>query len=465
MTCRHCGARIGILERWRYGDFCSREHKQEFSLENERLAEEILRDLRRPEPAPKPVPIQRAAALETVEPEPPVAAEPPDPDMAGIVAQEEASPLRAASSLVKEEPPKAKPGWKEFASLADLDRASASAPRPTGPPRRQIWIEEPAPPPGPYSRTAQRPLGLPAAQYRRRRPGLKLWDHLLPIEEAPGGETRPASTAVELWDGWTDDTDQGWTLDAGAAIEAAPGIGVVLSDYPITAPWDRWEKWPVAAPAALPHRVQDVGAGPAPRFPASPGGGFPASPGAGFPARTMPALQGRGAGAGAPVAGSSAAGAPAMGPFPAGTGPGGHPSRGYAPGGGGMPALPAGGGYFGGGPMLPGPALPAFGAPGGVAHGGGAAQGGHSAVWREMAPPMFLAQADPAVDLNPLDRPLRTRAAAISYVHSRPRVFRPQPHLLPPAPRVPVPPRHCPVALRLADGWTPRPPEPVRWRP
>ena len=39
MKCRFCGARIGILERWRFGDFCSKEHKDEFAVDLVRLNE------------------------------------------------------------------------------------------------------------------------------------------------------------------------------------------------------------------------------------------------------------------------------------------------------------------------------------------------------------------------------------------------------------------------------------------
>lgn len=129
-------------------------------------------------------------------------------------------------------------------------------------------------------------------------------------------------------------------------------------------------------------------------------------------------------------------------------------------------------------PGGPGMALPAF--PGMGGSGGGVGTragpqlrgGGHggyglpfAGAWREMAPPMFLAQSDPAAGLDPLDRPHRTFAPANAYTHARPRIYRPHPRLLPPQPRVPESSSNPPVRVRLADGWTPKPAEPVRWRP
>lgn len=86
-------------------------------------------------------------------------------------------------------------------------------------------------------------------------------------------------------------------------------------------------------------------------------------------------------------------------------------------------------------------------------------------VWREMAPPMFLAQSDPAAGLDPLDRPSRIWPLVNAFAHTRPRIFRPRPRLTPPQTRVPDPVRRPAIPVHLADVWTPKPPEPVRWRP
>jgi hypothetical protein len=465
MTCRHCGARIGILERWRYGDFCSREHREEFARDNERLTEEILLDLRRPVAATNPVPISRAAGTPPeAETLPETVAEPeqPDPGMAGILPQREAEPVRAKAVTTPADPPKTKPGWKEFASLANLDRAGAGSAKSAPPACRQLWIEDPpSVDPGPYARVLKRILGLPYTQYRRRRPALRVLDALLSID--PPAETpNPAVTAgVALWGGWEADPSAGWEAGPESALDVAPGAAEILQDYPITAPWDRWERWPVAAPAALPQRAQ------APSPPPHPGSGsWPALPGfAGAPAHPA---HSSGAGPGGMLV-------PAAGPGPARHGGAarqappvpGHPAH---------PVYNSGPGLFPAGPLFAAPALPGMAGPasGAVypASGHGRPAAGPvlatpypAAVWREMAPPMFLAQADLAVDLNPLDRPCPTRPLPAAFAHARPRVFRPRPQLAPPQPRVPSAPPRATLALTLADSWTPTPVEPVRWRP
>ncbi|MCL4794319.1 MAG: hypothetical protein KJZ84_07145 [Bryobacteraceae bacterium] len=450
MTCRHCGARIGILERWRYGEFCSREHKDEFALENEKLTEEILRDLRRPLGPAGPVSIAKHAAAHAPEPEAAPEFEEPDPPMAEEVPQAEPSALRAAPLVKAEETPKAKPGWKEFASLANLDRpAAVGVIKATTPAHRQLWVEDAEPPAdGPYARVRRRSLGLPFTQYRRRRPGLRMLEQLLSID--PPVDTPPpaVATEAEFWGGWPAEAEAGWDTGWDAAVSMAPGIGVILDDYPLTAPWDRWERWPVAAPAPLPGGLQDRrhGVSVAPQG----GPGHFASP---------PGRPGSSGGPGnMAVPSAPGFGTPRPAGLPAGA------SSGLLSG-----AAPAGPGVFAAGPTLPGLSLPGFASPAisghpGMLRGRGPA-GGYSAVWREMAPPMFLAQADPATDLGPLNRPQPACPMPAGFVHSRPRVFRPRTQLLPPPARVPAAPLRRPVALRLADVWTPSPAEPARWRP
>ena len=42
MNCQYCGKKIGIIENWRYGRFCSKEHQDEFREEASRLAASVL---------------------------------------------------------------------------------------------------------------------------------------------------------------------------------------------------------------------------------------------------------------------------------------------------------------------------------------------------------------------------------------------------------------------------------------
>lgn len=461
MTCRLCGARIGILERWRYGDFCSREHKEEFAFENERLAEEILRDLRRPGSASEPVTIPR---LVTPEPAEAVAAaeiEEPEPEAAGHIAQQGASPLRLAKVTIKEEAPRTKPGWKEFASLANLDRIPVSAGKSKTPTSRLLWIEEPPREEGSYVRVPKRSLGLPHTHYRRRRPALRLYDQLLSIDPPDQTQTSAVTAEPSLWEGWPADRENGW--DTAPENAFGPDLGEVLEGYPITAPWDRWERWPVAAPAALPPNGRGAPAG---RAVPAPAAGAAAK-------RTPPPALNPGADPGGPIMPHSGAAAAGRTVPPARAASGGHgraqtpaPS---GPGGIIMPSGPGGIVMPGG----PGVALPAFPGIGGGGRAGAPVRGGgrndyglpFTGAWREMAPPMFLAQSDPAAALDPLDRPHRTFMPANAYAHTRPRIFRPRPRLLPPQPRVPEQSLCLPVRVQLVDGWNPKPAEPARWRP
>jgi hypothetical protein len=42
MNCQYCGKKIGILENWRYGRFCSKEHQEEFREEATQLGASVL---------------------------------------------------------------------------------------------------------------------------------------------------------------------------------------------------------------------------------------------------------------------------------------------------------------------------------------------------------------------------------------------------------------------------------------
>ncbi len=47
MNCKVCGTRLGILERWRYGDFCSQEHKTVFADDLESIDRQLTNDIER----------------------------------------------------------------------------------------------------------------------------------------------------------------------------------------------------------------------------------------------------------------------------------------------------------------------------------------------------------------------------------------------------------------------------------
>src|SRR5262245_38778875 len=96
--CQHCGRKLGMLERWRHGHFCSPECKQAFEQESARLAVQYLEEFRhvgrkRPEPE-KPV---RAEVPKKTEAPPKKDAQPePEPAMQDFSDQVEPEFVDAA---------------------------------------------------------------------------------------------------------------------------------------------------------------------------------------------------------------------------------------------------------------------------------------------------------------------------------------------------------------------------------
>lgn len=437
MNCKVCGTRLGILERWRYGDFCSLQHKTDFARDLEDLDRKLVGEPFGPVERPAAAPHSRTGAAQTADPaENPlemaeeVAAdeagipEPEsDPPMAGFVAQPEPLPLKRSKQPKQEKKVPADKGekagqmWRAMAKLAEQEELPPS-PR-TAPPASRA----PAIPVEAHEQTLQGPGGyFYQGAYSSLSPPLP---GMIPANRLPYGNLSPHPAG--FWGPafalsmplapaqprhWVD--DQGWHWIADASATSVPTIENILSAYPMAAPW---AQWPVIPPVPTAHApspgVQGgPGAGPRSFSPSSPGG-QPASgqPGFGVSASGMP-------GAGRSTSGMTGAGGPSAGYAPAtpdfsAPSPGfsllssinpGHalgvpsalpgsglagvmqggtdPEQAPSPGGPGVA-----GGLFGGGQMV-GWGLPQYGSPFPVR------PGGSGYVWRELPPPFFSALVD-----------------------------------------------------------------------
>ena len=179
MNCRHCGQRLGIIERWRLGHFCSKECRSAFTEEEARLTEQIVEELRRrgerpldAAAAPEPLP-EGDSALCRFQPEPASRPARINVSILGIVP---AAPVTGQG---------ARGAWKELAYVAE-ERASGGIQQ-TGESRllaRAIRAESglPPPPQGGYELPEKRPVLAPDLRARRKRPKLRAPGLGIPVE-------------------------------------------------------------------------------------------------------------------------------------------------------------------------------------------------------------------------------------------------------------------------------------------
>ena len=444
MNCQYCGKKIGIIENWRYGRFCSKEHQDEFREEASRLAASVLGA--RPanagagaeERAPAYSQLSQLHQLnqQSQEQSPGgeggVEAEPPRME---AVSQQEPAPAAWKRKPVEV---KAEGGnrasnerhQKMLRILAANDR--------TAPPvlekdrRRKLSIEGRPYRFGEVEAPGARSVLVPPSGVVQKRPKLQFWEKLLPIDQME--EIRGALTEFEChWDGAGE-----WAWAA-----AGPGeydFGDYLEDYSPEQPWEQWDwdallveaKYAQAMNEERDRRREQMRtqqASPAQTVAAAPAArgrgqaAVPAMPG--YPGR-MPAAQSTEAGRRAMPGLNLAPGGMTAG---AGAGPAwtvGRPGPGGQSGG-----MQVTGGVQGGGMALP--AMPAY--PGRMvlrpAGGGGSTEarlgGGRAAAggpgplvrivpamgmdpvameWVELAPPLFLALCkidDPAAERPALE--------------------------------------------------------------
>ncbi|MGC4053653.1 MAG: hypothetical protein QM757_31075 [Paludibaculum sp.] len=299
MKCRFCGARIGILERWRFGDFCSKEHKDEFAVDLVRLNEQIVKDLRRIPSLYKPA-SQEAAETETDQP---VEVEQPDPPEAVFLLEADPDPLVEVPQPkpVEDQPEKKSKAqqWRIFSKMADVEGlppSALAASKEKEDEGKFVWVQlgdEPQQGPQGVLLATSFPAMLPQHLLGRIQGHMPMSPLRVPADPRRTAEEDARRYAVgRTTQQWVQEHVWGWMAEALAAT--VPNLAPVLSSYPIAAPWSNWAIVPPARQLApQPQHAMPMG-GPAhpagsPQPPAQMGG-MPdqAPPPAGMSAPSMP---------------------------------------------------------------------------------------------------------------------------------------------------------------------------------
>ncbi|WP_321472691.1 hypothetical protein [uncultured Paludibaculum sp.] len=418
MKCRFCGAKVGILERWRFGDFCSKEHKDDFAVDLVKLNEQIVQDLRRIPSLYKSGAAETTAAAPNQAPE----VEPPDPPEAIFLQEADPGPLEeVAQSKPAEDgaPQRSKTDqWRLFSKMADwegLPPSAMAASKEKEQTDRFLWVQldrEPSEGPQGVLLAGSFPAILPHRIVRQAQGHMPM----SPIWVPPDFQRKAAEDAQRYAIGgsvhqWVQNHAWGWMAEALA--ESVPDFGPVLSAYPLTAPWTNWTVVPPSRPQMAPQQQQ-----------AMPMGAPQGMPGQSMPSNAMGGMKGAGlelAGmptppvshpgpigmqppsmAGMPL--PSPAGVPAATPPIAGTPYTAAPQSGaYAPiPPGAVPAWPAVSGLpaVGAVPSGVGPAAP----PQGYAYAMPRLMPS-GMTWRELPPPLFSALVDLGDLLKPFALP------------------------------------------------------------
>lgn len=257
MKCRFCGSRIGILERWRFGDFCSKEHKDEFAGDLVRLNEQIVQDLRHLPP------VYKAAETEA-EPAPsePAVVEMPDPPEAEFVLESDPEPLvEIPQPKVAEEPPPQRSKsdqWRLFSKIADwegLPAGALTAGKEEEKGDRFLWVQlSDEPQQGPQG--ALLAASFPAILPRQVLGRLQGHMPMSPVWVPPDPRQRAAEDAQRYAMGGAIEQcveEHAWGWMADAAASEVPDLAPVLTDYPLTAPWTNWTILPPRPQVAPPQ--------------------------------------------------------------------------------------------------------------------------------------------------------------------------------------------------------------------
>ena len=269
MNCKVCGTRLGILERWRYGDFCSQDHREIFAHDlaalDRKLVSELFVDSEQPggqdkpkagvrNPETKPHARQQmageAVSGKALPPEQEPAPE-PDPPMAGFLPQGDAAPCRPAGcatptkrpSLEKAEKPSEV--WRTMAKLARLDEPPVASLALKGRELPSIVVEAPAEnPPAPGGFALPRtyaaispPAGAPVRVQGMPQAGLTMppagfWGPGFAV--APPVEIARLALAIEPTDGSLFPGVVVFDHRRGAVYEPlgpAPALDIVVLDF------------------------------------------------------------------------------------------------------------------------------------------------------------------------------------------------------------------------------------------
>lgn len=306
MHCRYCGAKLGLMERWRYVDFCSKEHKEEFSTETQRLAEERLKSMRRvpsenqslPQPDEELIPEEpleagRVVAVVSVAdvgssdrsgPSEEAATLETAPVMQAFVAHPLDRPVAPPPAVPPPEaaprPPRKEKNWKYLARVAEFEALPVAVS--TGSSRNftrleveTVWEDE-------NFLLGGRRLVLVPDPFQTRSWQGKIPEATLQPRESYAGQawaSAPEPITIPRHT-WIDDAGRRWiySLPSERAGEY-PGIARVLEHYPIEAPWNDWPEevfgrgsWTPSASRALHSALGTLPAG-SPQAPQGPSPG------------------------------------------------------------------------------------------------------------------------------------------------------------------------------------------------
>lgn len=459
MNCKVCGTRLGILERWRYGDFCSEDHREIFALDLVELDKKLVSDTaaetglkneaiaaskasgRKPEGkgAPKATDSEELMLAEQATPTAEGETE-TEPPMAGFVPQGDATPCDPSKRKEQERRPvvekteKPSEVWRAMARKAVKDELPpANAPALKGRELPSIVVEAPretVASSGGFCLERSYALMSPPAGMPMRVQGMPQPGPAMPPPGFWGPGFAVASPfAPSQPSHWVD--EQGWHWISDAAAMSTPTVESVLSMYPLAAPWANWPMMapgaaarPMQAPVSYPGGTASQGAmggaiGGQTGMSMSPAPGRQSAHG--VPQQPGPAQVPGGQQAAPPKAHAAQPGVPAeagQGPSmpraesgigtPSGFGAAGFGAAGFGPASFGPPSLGAmgpgvAGGLFGGGHVVGWgmPQQPGY---------GPLPQGGSGYYWRELPPPFFSALVDLSFGMRPMDerRPFRT---------------------------------------------------------
>jgi hypothetical protein len=236
MNCQYCGKKIGMIESWRYGRFCSKEHQDDFRNEATSLAASVLAAR---QGGGEEYPEDRQQSYTSLNKQKSPAGEPEpeaDPPRMEAVGQEGATPVQWR--------PKPAPAYAEGRDRAANERhlralKILAANDRTPPPvlekdrRRRLKIEDDPYRFGEVVAPGARSVLVPPSGAVQKRPKLQFCERLLPLNLEQ--EAQAALPEFEcLWDGAGE-----WTVEA--ADVGGMEFGDYLEDYTPEQPWEQWD--------------------------------------------------------------------------------------------------------------------------------------------------------------------------------------------------------------------------------
>ncbi len=231
MNCQYCGKKIGILENWRYGRFCSKEHQEEFREEANRLAASVLGS-RLGSTGNASEQVAEALSL-SPRPEQTVAGEPvapPDPPQMEVVDQVQPVPVRWKAREAAPPPAASERDQKCLRILASIDRPAPPVLEKDS--RRKLVMEDSPYRFGELTAKGTRGILVPPSGAVQRRPRLLFHDALFPLDAKDTSGMSPEFDCA--WQG-----EASWSPEDAETV--ALDYGDYLGDYTPEEPWQEWD--------------------------------------------------------------------------------------------------------------------------------------------------------------------------------------------------------------------------------